>query len=469
MIRSKIIELLRNLSKKDFLEFAKFVNSPYFIKRTDVVVLFNHIKTFSPDFSHEHFTKEYVFAKTFPDKKFNDELFRKYLSELYKLFLEYLAYNNFKKDNRSFSKHLIHELISHQKFDDADKFADEYLSRLEASPVRNENYFYDKFVFAKIKNSVGRSKEVVSSKSNIQPETDNLLKYSMLSIIKQFSIILNDRRFDITHYDYTLMNFFVKLLEDKKFIPDPVTETYYLVLKSNLELDNTGIYKNLKSNLEKYAEMFEYDEIVSLHIFLQNYCYIQIEKGNNHFLRERFLINKIIVERKYGFVNGYILPVVFDSITINALLIGETDWTLKFINEFGPLLENRHRENAINFNLSSYYLFIKDYDNAIRYLSKVNLNEYFDKIKTKALYLMIYYECRMFDSALSLIDTFKHFLFKNKSVPDYVRERTNNFLLVINHLIKFRLGEIKKFDPELRNKQAIMNRYWVQQKINELT
>jgi len=95
---SKLIFLLINLSKKEQNALRKFLQSPYFNQRADVLVFFELIlKYLNKDI--ELPSKEFFFQQIYPNQSFSDQNFRLLMSYLFKLAEQFLGTNA-----RSFSE-----------------------------------------------------------------------------------------------------------------------------------------------------------------------------------------------------------------------------------------------------------------------------------------------------------------------------------------------------------------------------
>lgn len=86
--------------------------------------------------------------------------------------------------------------------------------------------------------------------------------------------------------------------------------------------------------------------------------------------------------------------------------------------------------------------------------------------------LKIYYEQKSFESAISLIDSFSHFLSKNKIVPVLEKERFGKFLKYLNVLIKIQTGSAYAKDlnlkKEILNSGNIISKRWLIEKVDQL-
>ncbi|HEY3250869.1 MAG TPA: hypothetical protein VGK25_07095, partial [Ignavibacteria bacterium] len=117
MIKSKAIEIIQTFDSREFHEFGKFVDSPFFNSNTKLIEMYSLLKKFYPAFSQKNFTKENLYQKLFPGKKYNDGTMRKLLSSLQSLAEEYLANTRFMR-NQTFQKRLaLMQRLDEKKLD----------------------------------------------------------------------------------------------------------------------------------------------------------------------------------------------------------------------------------------------------------------------------------------------------------------------------------------------------------------
>ena len=93
------IRLLKSFSKKEITDFEKFIASPFFNSQSTLVKIFSEIKKYYPEFSDNNFTKKNLYEKVNPGKIYNDVIFRKYISNLFKLSEKFLIVNDTLQNN----------------------------------------------------------------------------------------------------------------------------------------------------------------------------------------------------------------------------------------------------------------------------------------------------------------------------------------------------------------------------------
>ena len=117
------------------------------------------------------------------------------------------------------------------------------------------------------------------------------------------------------------------------------------------------------------------------------------------------------------------------------------------------------------------YFEKKEFDKALIEVIRVNYNYFVFKFDVRILTLKIYYELNSFEPALSLIDSFSHFLINNKSAESY-RESFLAFLKFVREMVRLKSGSDKKEAAEIKkeilNTKTVLSRNWLLEKAEEL-
>ena len=85
MENSKLIKLLKSLSKQEIIRLKELVNSPYFNKNRNVMNLCEEILNFYPGFNSIEFTEENIYKKLFGSLTFDYFKIKNIISDLYGL------------------------------------------------------------------------------------------------------------------------------------------------------------------------------------------------------------------------------------------------------------------------------------------------------------------------------------------------------------------------------------------------
>ncbi|MBL0108104.1 MAG: hypothetical protein IPP52_12655 [Ignavibacteria bacterium] len=110
MNKSNLIPVLKSFSKDEIKEFEKFLNSPFFGCAKFVLKFYKVLIKYYPVFNEDDIKKEKIFGIVYKDKKYNDALTRRIISDLIRYSEEYMTYKNFKKNDIYRSSCSLHEL-----------------------------------------------------------------------------------------------------------------------------------------------------------------------------------------------------------------------------------------------------------------------------------------------------------------------------------------------------------------------
>jgi hypothetical protein len=144
----------------------------------------------------------------------------------------------------------------------------------------------------------------------------------------------------------------------------------------------------------------------------------------------------------------------------------------KFISEYSERLHSDDRNDVVNFCYARLNFYRDDFEPALGYLSKINLQQSHIKLEVKNYLLMIYYELNMPEEAFYIIDTYKHYIKRDDTTADLVRQTNRNFLDLFVKLLRLKLSpekdEISLFSKKIESAETI-NKQWLISKINELS
>ncbi len=141
----------------------------------------------------------------------------------------------------------------------------------------------------------------------------------------------------------------------------------------------------------------------------------------------------------------------------NSVEINQIDWAEEFALKHYTELETETKEGALNFARSIILYKRKDYDKALEILNKTKLSQFLFRLSIKTFYLRIYYEKGDFQSAGFALDSYKQFLYKNKTISEAYRNVYLNFAAIYNDLLRAASGEKMMGKNELTTKIESMS------------
>ena len=170
--------------------------------------------------------------------------------------------------------------------------------------------------------------------------------------------------------------------------------------------------------------------------------------------------------------NGFISAARFTSIVVQAVAAGDHNWTNNFIKEYKNKILPEFRESRHKHALALLEFEQGNFEKALKLISRIKYEAFAFRYYLKTLQLKIYYELNMYDEAISLIDTFRHFLRTTKSLPQFRKDRYAAFIKFTNSLLRAKDKKqnysMVNLKSEIENDQMLVEKKWLLEKAGEL-
>lgn len=464
MERIKFVKLLQKLDRNTLLDFEKFLNSPYFLKRKGLPKLFSAIKQYHPDFNSRNFTKNNLFKKAFPEKAYNDALLRKYFSELHRMLILYFPISTFNEENIKSQRRVAEVNFFHGNLDDAEKRINSIIKKYKSQKTRDQHYHYDMFMNEQLLYCIYQKKENIKNDMTLNAMIEHLAKFSVISLLRLYAI--SDNLGLEKSYSPELAKKLIEISEINTLKKDPAIAVNYYAFKVASEPENNNNYYKLREMVFNNEQLLSSLSLNDIYQLMNNYCNNKIDYGNLEFYKEKFDLHKKIIQKEF-FASGEISVSFFTTTVINALLMDELKWAEKFIKQYKNRLSVNITESRLNYIHAYLQLYKKNYAKALELVSKINFSDHHEKIKVKILNMMIHYEDGAHESVLYLADAFKHYIFKYKSISAETKESVNNFINTMINLSKHKLSR-KKSIKDIMIKKPAVNYIWLNNHIKKL-
>lgn len=155
--------------------------------------------------------------------------------------------------------------------------------------------------------------------------------------------------------------------------------------------------------------------------------------------------------------------------------VGEFKWTKEFINNYiNEVMEDLRKDTRQECIATKYY-WEKNYEGSLRELAKITSGILQFKLNIKSLTLKIYYDLNETEQFYSHVDTYKHFILKNKLVHERISGYINNYINYSKRLFDIKNTavpdnefELSKLRKEISENQALTEKIWLLKKAEEL-
>jgi len=479
-----VIELLKTLNKDELKKLESFINSPYFNTSKPIIKLFEVIKKFAPDYTDKILEREKLFKKVYPDKEYNELSLRTRMSELAELIRKYFAVSHLEKNDFAMKFNIVEEMTDRGKHKISEKYISEMLAVNSESKDTGVATHYEKVQLVRALLYINRD----DTTHNNHPENLIMLGDALINyFFGYFFKIVNNMYFNEDVYNYKpefniikifLQNFnnaeFLETLKKNNYDNYPHLAIYYYMYMTRIDKYNDEHFYKLKELVMEHHEKFDKLGKTNLWGFLINAVSVALQFIDMKYVYELFEIHKFFLSLKIMPLKEgeYFLQLLFDSIFTISLLSGEYDFAENFLNEYEKDLNPENKENYIILCRAILAFHKKDFNESLNYLSKLEMKEIFIKMRSRFLYFMNYYETNSFESALSLVDSLKHFLAENSKVTDYLQEGFQYTVKYGTKILNAKMNN-KKLDyavykEALELREVFSNRNWILDKMKEL-
>lgn len=472
MEKSKLAIKLRSLSRKEFRSFALFVKSPFFSQHQETMGLFDILEPYYPAFGLSDQEACRLLNPLNPPDLPRLRVLRSYLIALVDDFL----IQGKLKDNESFKMDLLVQSLTEKGFyKEALKVLEEQKEKLDARGILDiqDSYAQHRFWIAllDLRLRVGNKMpelgigELLTSLDIYFIATR--LKYLCTFVSQTFHLSI-DLPEDLIRETLVLYGQF----ETKEM---PVVGIYFHLLNLLLGESHLTHYKKILDQLNHYQNHISKDEQVNFFGFLQNYLTARYQKGESGALKEMLDLYKMMIDLDLLFGRGDFSTHSFRNISVIGARLGDFQWVRNFIDKHADRLPEKVRETARNYS-SAYLNFSEEkYGEALRQLQTIKFIDPFYRTGHQVLLLRIYFETNDTEAFFSLVNTFRRFLNRNKTISDSHREASLNFISLVRSLMAAKhlsdnplQKEVNKLGLKMETDTFLTDRTWLKLKLKEL-
>ena len=487
-MKYKVIEILKTFSEKETKQFDSFLLSPYFNESRKLRTLYSALLDYYPDFDPDVMCEEKLSLKINPDLPYNKSTMKTLFFDLANCAEEFLKISNFRTKSIKADDYLREEYFKRKLYKLVDQNTEKAIKQLNTEKDYTFEYFLNRFhVLTDMHNSLRTSKQhsnqdyIKDSIKLLNERAKYLLYLTIQELLIQNNLVntlnLNFNISDEENFIYKLFNK-INIEEIVEFVISDMDDKTSLVIfqlllanfRALADFENEDHYHEFKKLLINNIHLLKKEDINTYFIMLIKYCHMKPvdNKSGFDFKKELFSIYKYILANKYYMmgIHDYFPIQLYRLVLKLGLDLKKFKWTLEFIKKYNPMLNSDCRLNMYNYSLAEYYFQKKRFDEALRYFHKIELNHFILRVDLKNLMLKTYYELDLFENALSLIDSYKHFLSNTEVLSDIEKRKCKYFILAVQNMIKYKTSiksvsrhQIKEYlNHDMHNKEWVIER-----------
>jgi len=481
MQNTKLIHLFKVLKDHELREFAKFLESPFYVKKAKkerIVRLFEYLKKHRGELNSKKLNKNYVFKKIFPKNEvFEDWKIREVRSDLSKLIEEYFVVKEIRNNDTDKQVLLVRSLYERQDEKYFFKYArtmEEKLNELKIKGI--EHYFallelrhklYYHPATSKFDNKGGRQ-----LLEGIVHSTD--MFYSLAKLRYGYEIAAWER-IRGEQLEGVIPDSAIESLNKETVIDNSLLHIYWLFNKLYKEQEY-HLYHEIKQLVLTKIELFSEEEANNVLALLINS--LRLVFSDEAVFEEGLILYKLALKYKI-FMNGDSFMIEhFNNIVSVGCGAGEYQWTQSFINKYYmylPAEEDRKENIAILYRANLSFLREK-YEDAESVLYKLEFEDVTYGVRHYILLIKCLYELRR-DELDDKYNAFSVYIYRKKRdyyISQDIHESYDNFIKMVRQIAGmrgiFKISDTQKKEliDKINNARMIVEKAWLIEKVKGL-
>jgi hypothetical protein len=448
MYKTSTVKILKNLSKTELRELGKFVQSPYFNSRAEVVQLYDAL-TQALDSPPSVYEKEKLFARIAPTSRtYDDAQMRQWIHQLLKVIKAYFVQKEL-EENKTDGQLLLAKAFRKRGMDDYfEKEIENTLLSNSEQPFRHADFHLKNYQIEveRIEHLtlVRRTGEVAYDALMSSLTTFFISEMLRLGSVTNAYQITSKRALDLPMLEEVL-SFLEKnnfLLQNRDRKENIVLTIYYNMFQA-LKNHDSANFDSVKILLQKDWHLLPKVEALQIYGAAFNFCTKKINSGENKYLQHYFDLNQSGLENGSLLENGILSKFIYKNATSIAIRLKKYAWVRQFLDDYKPYLQVKDRETTYSYNLAVYYMSLNEFEKAQTLLQYSDFGDLQTNLAGRALLVRIYYETNALDALDSLLDSFQVFIQRQKDIG-YYKDNYLNLIKVIRQILKTDLKDLPK-------------------------
>jgi hypothetical protein len=478
MKERKIITVVKKMNAYEISEFRKFIFSPFFNVNKKCMAYFELLEV---NLKNGHdlaaLTAEQIWQATFGDQIFEDVKLRKLSSDMFSLYEEFVTQKQFKEE-KVLKHYMLLKAYKTKAMKGLFVSSSEELETIKKINInKSAEYYLNQYNVEKLLLEFNLQGDIVAKNVNLDQFVNldeislNLDVFFIAEKLKYYCNLLSwNRSFNVSK-KLVGVDIILKLARSPIFKDYPPVAIYYTISLTITDEQNEEHYYKLKDLIDQYLYLFSRDEAKEILESAIGYCVTRSNKGVIKFEKEIFDLYKKSIKEDFIFLSANtISPREFRNVVLYSLKQGDIAWAQQFIKDYSSFLDESVRESNVNFSLARVEINRKNYKKVIELLAYTEYTEVFQAILSRTLLLAAYYELNETESLESLLNSFKLFLDREKTLTKPRKLQYYNLIKFCRILLKIDnrdKAKIQGFLEEVNSCDPIVNKQWLIEKINE--
>ena len=462
-----LLQLMRALTPKDLPRLRKFLQSPYFNRRTDVLTLYDYLLECRPgDFSG--FDKGVAWNRLFPGEIYDNLRLNHIISYLTALIERFFTLEEIQEDEPLLRLRHCRALRRRGIAQQFERDLAQLEHRHANSSRRNAAYYLYAYELAgeRFAWEALRSREA----HKLAPAAGAALaNYFMLEHLRWACTVQSARAISASGERYHLP-LSEAVIEASAAIPETDMPALALLHYSLLTLrdnEDEQQFGRLQALLQEHVHLLAPAEAHDVFMAAINFAIRRHNRGETAYTRTAFELYRAALESGILADEGRLPKYTFINIFNLAQLAGETTWARAFIDRYSTLLPEADRVNIHQYCLAGLHFRQGQYNQVLELLRSVEFTEVFINLDVRKMLLRSYFELGEWQALHSLLDSFRTYVRRQKDLG-YHREGYLALIRFTKKLMQLKIGQPARraaLAERIRSAKFVTEREWLLSKV----
>jgi hypothetical protein len=473
MQRTLLWEAFSTFDNTDLRELAKFVRSPFFNGKPQLVGLFDYLRLCREQNTLP--TPEAAFTATYPAASRTDEVkLRLANSDLLALIEHYWVYREKFADYER-GKIRLAGVYRRKGLDKHFQITlREARNSRTALPWRHAEYYHDQNLLEWEQFQYAAAQKRYET-FNLQEISDLLDTTYIARKLRHVCLGLSHAAVTGQAYRFGLFEELCRYVENEGLLTLPAIGLYYHACRF-LAGDNTSAetdFGAFRTLLTAHSGLFPPDEVRTLYLLALNFCIKKSNTGGTStraWFQQTWELYREALDLQLLLENGVLSRFAFNNIVGVAVRLGHVDWAEHFIEHYTPRVERKFRAAARSLNLARVAYTRRDYSTALLLLQEADYRDLISSMSAKIIQLKIYYETDEYELLDSHLDSIKNYL-RRQHGAGYHRDNYLGVVRATRALIRCNThstSELQALKADLENQPSLLEREWLLEQVNGL-
>jgi hypothetical protein len=467
MINTFLLQIFKALESGEYPAARRFLESPFFNRRADVLVLFDRLVEAGKQASLDRLTKRELFTLLFPDRPYNALLLNHVFAYLTERLEQYLALVEMQRDGLTESLYRVRAFRRRGLGQLFERDVRQLEQAHAASPQRHAGWHLFQYqlqdeLFSR--HAVDRR----GAPANLQTAVDALGDFFLLESLRwACTAYALQSVVGATTYRLPLEAAVRAAVVQVAAEEQPALALLAACLHALQDPDDDAAFRQVKALLGAHPRLFPPGESRDIYIAAINFCIRRQNRGERAYAREAFELYRAALAAGLLLENGVLPPSTYSNIHLLSQVNAERDWARQFLEDYRERLPAAARDNIYRYNLAIFHYRAGEHGRVLELLRQVEFSEVFIELDVRRMLLKSYYELGEWAALASLLDSFRTYLRRQKTLG-YHRDSYLNLVKFVPKVLRALSrppAARRRLASEIQGEKALAEREWLLEKL----